>query len=1166
MAVDSGTNGGGNVNTSAAQTFTITVTAVNDVPSFTKGADLLTELDNSGPRTVNGWATAISPGPANESGQAVNFIVSNDNNGAFSVQPAISSTGVLTFTPAVQTTAGNKSAVVSVQIHDNGGTANGGVDTSAVQTCTITITHVNIAPSLTTSTITYNAVGNTQLHVGSGSLAGVANTADPVTAFTKSNPVDTDGPAAVTVMADSGTSTNGGSYSVATDGSFTYVPAAGFVGTDTFPFSVTDSQDSTSGTVSIPVANRVWYIRDVVDANNGAGGDGRSTNAFDSIAAYNAATTNSGDYIFVFRGNTGTTPLSGGFTLKNGQKLLGEGVGLNIASTPTPLTIAAGLKPRINNASGNAVSISAVGVSSNNRQNVEVRGLDLSGSVNAVDVTSDTSNIVGVTITDNTVSGAGVEGFDLSDGSAGAFPATFNNNTITATGNGIDARVLGGATALTLDISNQTVTSSASGIVVDGSAAAGTTTITGFSNNAISGNTAGSGVLITSAKFDATAGGAFNTVNAGTTVIGASGNGVGAQGMVLTNVTGDLNFTDLDIFADGGAGLSATSTAAFNAAAGAGLRVQVGGGVSTLTAVGGPALSLTNVTATLPLQTLQSTNSSTTGVNLDTVLGSVSAGGSISGSTGTGFRVNGSNATISYTGPITTTTGKGVDLTTNTGSTISFTGTLSLSSGSNTAFNATGGGTVTSSDTTSTLTSTTGTALNVANTTIGAANLNFRSINAGTAASGPTNGIVLNVTGTTGSLIVSGTGSAASGGTIQKTAAEGVLITGPANASFSWMAVKDPGTHGISTNKVNNFTLANSSITDAAGAAATDDGLHSTDTSGTMTLTNNTINGARHQGITIDNNNTNMTALSMTGTMVTNTPNGDGMLMQMRGTSQLPTATISGSTFSNNFSTGLQVSNADTGNIANLTVQNNTVTNNNAGMDFDLSQGASMTVNVLTNTFNIHKSSSLNVFTASSATSGTKTAKLQGNIIGTVGTLDSGGGAGIRVITQNAKAGTYTIDSNTIREVPNGYGIDVEAIGHTSGAAVKVKLTGNTVVRPTGTNINIGCGSLAPCPLSSVFVSSDTDSAAETVCTVISGNSAYDPTSWPQGAGFSAYYLARRGPTPQVLNLEGNTGMTPRNNVLGSNTVTNSTTAAGNFTDESANVTVVAAGTCGAFP
>src|SRR5262249_22013356 len=126
-------------------TVTITVDAVNDAPSFTKGADQ-TVLEDAGAQSVTGWATSISAGPASESGQAVNFIVSNDNSALFSVQPAISVTGTLTYTSAANASG---SAIVTVQLHDNGGTANGGVDTSAAQTFTITVTAVNDVPSFT---------------------------------------------------------------------------------------------------------------------------------------------------------------------------------------------------------------------------------------------------------------------------------------------------------------------------------------------------------------------------------------------------------------------------------------------------------------------------------------------------------------------------------------------------------------------------------------------------------------------------------------------------------------------------------------------------------------------------------------------------------------------------------------------------------------------------------------------------------------------------------------------------------------------------------------------------------------------------------------------------------------------------------------------------------
>jgi hypothetical protein len=139
----------------------VTGTPVNDVPSFTKGANQ-TVLEDAGAQSVGGWATAISAGPANESGQAVDFIVSNTNNALFGVQPAVSPTGTLTYTPAANA---NGSATVSVQIHDNGGVLNGGVDTSAVQTFTITVTAVNDAPTATNLSAAETYVEDTTLNL-----------------------------------------------------------------------------------------------------------------------------------------------------------------------------------------------------------------------------------------------------------------------------------------------------------------------------------------------------------------------------------------------------------------------------------------------------------------------------------------------------------------------------------------------------------------------------------------------------------------------------------------------------------------------------------------------------------------------------------------------------------------------------------------------------------------------------------------------------------------------------------------------------------------------------------------------------------------------------------------------------------------------------------------
>ncbi|MBI2925210.1 MAG: hypothetical protein HYY24_05845, partial [Verrucomicrobia bacterium] len=140
---DGGTANGG-VDTSATQAFTITVAAVNDAPTFTKGADQ-TVNEDAGGQTVVGWATAISTGAANESGQALSFQVSNDNTALFSAQPAIASNGTLTYAPAANA---NGSTTVTVSLKDDGGTANGGQDQSAEQTFTIKVNPVNDPPAL----------------------------------------------------------------------------------------------------------------------------------------------------------------------------------------------------------------------------------------------------------------------------------------------------------------------------------------------------------------------------------------------------------------------------------------------------------------------------------------------------------------------------------------------------------------------------------------------------------------------------------------------------------------------------------------------------------------------------------------------------------------------------------------------------------------------------------------------------------------------------------------------------------------------------------------------------------------------------------------------------------------------------------------------------------
>ena len=135
-----------------AATVSITVVEPNHSPSFTKGDDQEVDED-AGAQTVEDWATEMSPGPTNESGQELEFqIVSNSNEDLFSVGPAVdSSTGDLTYTPAANA---NGVATIHLVLVDDGRTAYGGEDTSDEAVFTITVNSVNDSPSGTNNTVT----------------------------------------------------------------------------------------------------------------------------------------------------------------------------------------------------------------------------------------------------------------------------------------------------------------------------------------------------------------------------------------------------------------------------------------------------------------------------------------------------------------------------------------------------------------------------------------------------------------------------------------------------------------------------------------------------------------------------------------------------------------------------------------------------------------------------------------------------------------------------------------------------------------------------------------------------------------------------------------------------------------------------------------------------
>ena len=940
-------------------TSSISVIAVNDPPLVTAGGTL-SYTENDPATAIDTTVTVTDPDNANLSSATVqisaNYQMGQDvlsfTNMLGITGSFVAGTGTLTLSGS-SSVANYQTALRSVKYSnpsDNPSAAartvqwivSDGTDPSSAVTSTINVTPVNDPPVLTTNPIVYSTAGNTQLHVAGATLPGVVSIADPNSALDNAGATDVDGPMSPSVVPASGASGMGGSYSIAADGSFSYVPAVGFTGTDSFTYQVTDSVTPTMGTIQVMVSQKVWYVRDVVDANNPGSpdNDGRSTNAFDTLADAEA-NSDPNSIIFVFRGNTGTTALGGGIALKNGQRLWGEGIGLTLPVFG-PL-VPAGQKPHITNATpgGNGVTILA-NTANGNRTGVEVRGLDISGNVNAIDATSANTNSLGVTIGENTISGAGVEGIDINPdaNSPAAATLSIHNNTITATGNGLDVSHSG----------------------------TGTLTITTFNDNIVSGNTGGSGIVVAGpVTFDSTPGGALDPVPGGSTLIGTSGNGVGGAGMVMGGVTGDVNFDDLYIVADAGAALSFGGTGAFTGAVGTRLTVLSGGagGSSTFVATGGPAVSVSDATIDLQPVSLSSTNSSTTGVSLvnvaDRTVGpafsaifTAPIGSSITNATGTDFNIDSGNATVTYNGSITDTTGRlvsvtnttgdsksftgaisdtgsgtgqGILLNSNTGSTISFSGGLTLSTGSNPAFAATGGGTVNATQNNgsivNTLTTTTATALNVANTTIGGSGLTFRSVTAGTAGSGPTNGILLNNTGSSGGLSVtgdSGSSNNSSGGTIQHTVGAGISLSSTQSVSLDQMNIQSTGGSGVLGTSVTNFSFTNGTITGAGNANAESaiafngDPLGSSGSgnniNGTLTVTGNTITNPFYSGLDVQCDNGTVTNANVSNNTVTN-PGFSGVNFVGDGSVSsafsLNNATIAGNSISSSGGDGIQV-------------------------------------------------------------------------------------------------------------------------------------------------------------------------------------------------------------------------------------------------------------------
>ena len=290
---------------------------------------------------------------------------------------------------------------------------------------------------------TVNAlVDNTQAFVTGGSTATPATPAVQLSGSVLAN----DFPAAgVAITAGTFATTQGGSVTIQTDGTFLYTPAvhAAAIASDQFTYTGTSNTGATAtptsatGTVVLTLANRVWYVKD-----NGGAGNGQSQTPFNTLAAVQAAAT-ANDIIFMYAGNTATTPLLGSLSLQNGAKLWGQPFGLTVNANA--LVAAGGTQPRIRSITNavSAVTVDTNAATAGDRSNVEIRQMDLEATgttTAALTVTSNVGRLVGVTIANDNIRGATAQGINLNQSSTGAFTATVSSTTIASVGNGIQGR------------------------------------------------------------------------------------------------------------------------------------------------------------------------------------------------------------------------------------------------------------------------------------------------------------------------------------------------------------------------------------------------------------------------------------------------------------------------------------------------------------------------------------------------------------------------------------------------------------------------------------------------------------------------------------------------------------------------------------------------------
>lgn len=428
-----------------------------------------------------------------------------------------------------------------------------------------------------------------------------------------------DSPAGLTATAvTNAATTQGGSITIAANGSFTYTPPAGFTGSDTYAYTLNDGNPVSGvtatdmGTVTFAVSNMIWFVD---NTGGGSGGTGTLSNPFKTLGDFNASSGPLAGHL-VFIRHTGTN-YGGGIVLKNTMTVFGSGhtgganladvLPFSLAPNSSALPAINGTRPIITNSSGDGVTLASGNT---------LRGFDVGACSDFGMENSGTNTVGNLVVSEVSINNTTGGGFDVSHGSGASMNAVFTSISSSGGTNGINLTNCAG----TFTVNGGTITNpTGTGVLISGgsvtvSCAAAISDNTGFavdvddhdSNNVtFSGSitTSGTGIRVQNCGGGTKTFSGNITTTAGTAITASSNNGgtihfsgsskslsTGASTAVsLTSNTGTtINFTS------GGLAITTTSGVGFNANGGGTVTVQ--GTSNSISSTTGVALNVTNAT------------------------------------------------------------------------------------------------------------------------------------------------------------------------------------------------------------------------------------------------------------------------------------------------------------------------------------------------------------------------------------------------------------------------------------------------------------------------------------------------------------------------------------------------------------------------------------------